>query len=108
MQSLYLGLLLAGGCWSLPVAAGDHLDQDQARQAVASGEVMSYPALQERLRHECDCQILEARLHPENDHGRRFWVYEVKALSGAGQLFKLELDAATGEVLHMKSKGRIK
>lgn len=90
------------------VFADDHLDQDGARQAVEAGRALPYPEVQARLRQACDCQILEAKLHPENEHGRRFLVYEIKAISSAGQLFKLEMDAASGEVLHMKSKGKVK
>jgi uncharacterized membrane protein YkoI len=100
-------VVLLGG---LPhgVFADDHLDQDGARRAVEAGQALPYAEVQARLRQACDCQILEARLHPENEHGRRFLVYEIKAISSAGQLFKLEMDAASGEVLHMKSKGKVK
>jgi uncharacterized membrane protein YkoI len=90
------------------VFADDHLDQDGARQAVEAGQALPYSEVQARLRQACDCQILEAKLHPENEHGRRFLVYEIKAISSGGQLFKLEMDAASGEVLHMKSKGKVK
>jgi uncharacterized membrane protein YkoI len=44
--------------------------------------------------------VLEVEL--ERDDGR--WIYELKLLQGGGQLLKLELDAATGQVLKVRSR----
>ncbi len=93
----------------LPAAialAGEHgLDQDSARAALQSGQAMSYARLQDLLSARMDCRILEARLHPEKDKGQMRMIYEIKAIRSDGQILKLELDAASGEILKLKNKG---
>lgn len=94
-------------CLLLPAQAalaggGDHgREQDRARAALQAGAVIPYAAVQERVRRACDCEVLESKLH-EEDGG---WLYEIKALSAAGQIVKLKLDAHNGDVLSMKGKG---
>ena len=85
-----IALLLTGmavaGAW-----ASDSRDHERARAAVQP---------------VCRCQpswsrhVLELEL--ERDDGR--WTYEVKLLQANGQLLKLEVDAATGQVLQVKQK----
>ena len=58
------------------------------------------PILLERLRRTHPGQVLELEL--ERDDGR--WIYEVKLLQANGQLLKLEVDAATAQVLEVKRK----
>jgi len=80
--------------------ASDSRDHERARAAVEAGQVLPLPTLLERLRRTHPGQVLELEL--ERDDGR--WVYEVKLLQNDGQLLKLELDAASGEVLRVKRK----
>ncbi len=99
-----LHALLAAGLATLiglPVAtAGDQRDHERARAAVQAGEVLPLQTLLERLRRTHPGQVLELEL--EREDGR--WIYEVKLLQADGQLLKLELDAATGQVLAAKRK----
>lgn len=80
--------------------AHDQRDQERARAAVQAGEVLPLPTLLERLSRTHPGQVLELEL--ERDDGR--WIYEVKLLQAGGQLLKLDVDAATGQVLGVKRK----
>lgn len=93
---LGLPLLLAGA-----VAQADG-DQDRARTAVRAGEVMPLKTLLERLEAEHPGRLLDVEL--ERESGR--WVYEVRLLQPDGRLVKLEVDAATGQVLRRKERSR--
>jgi uncharacterized membrane protein YkoI len=81
-------------------AASDQRDQERARAAVQAGEVLPLATLLERLQRTHPGQVLELEL--ERDGGR--WIYEVKLLQSGGQLLKLEVDGATGQVLDAKRK----
>jgi uncharacterized membrane protein YkoI len=94
--SAALALVLAS-----PVALADN-DQDRARAAVQAGKALPLKAVLERLEREHPGQVLEVEL--EQDDGR--WIYEIKLLQAGGRLLKLELDAASGEVLRRKERLR--
>ena len=79
---------------SAPLALAD-TDQDRARAAVQAGQVLSLKTVLDRLEREHHGQVLEVEL--EQDQGR--WLYEIKLIEPGGRLVKLELDAASGEVL---------
>lgn len=77
-------------------------DHDRARAAVQAGEAMPLPALLQRLQRTHPGRVLELEL--ERDDGR--WIYEVKLLQPDGRLLKLEVDAATAQVLKVRRRDR--
>ena len=83
MKRPLLSVLCLTAVLTLPLAHADS-DQDRARAAVQAG------------------QVLEVEL--EQEDGR--WVYEVKLLQAGGRLLKLEIDAASGDVLQRRERGR--
>lgn len=87
---------------TLPHAAlaGAPHDHERARTAVQAGEILPLQTLLERVQRTHPGQVLELEL--ERDDGR--WIYELKLLQAGGQLLKLEVDAATGEVLKARRK----
>ena len=90
-------LLLIG--LAQPSAWGsDSRDHERARAAVQAGQVLPLPTLLERLQRTHPGQVLELEL--ERDDGR--WIYEIKLLQANGQLLKLDVDAATAQVLQVK------
>jgi uncharacterized membrane protein YkoI len=89
--------LAQDGAW-----AGDREDHDRARAAVLAGEVLPLPALLERLQRSHPGQVLELEL--ERADAR--WIYEIKLLQPDGQLVKLEVDAATAQVLDLKRRDK--
>ncbi|GMV54680.1 MAG: hypothetical protein AMXMBFR6_04850 [Betaproteobacteria bacterium] len=99
MLSLFavlLPLALSG-----PPALADS-DQDRARAAVLAGKVLPLKTLLEQLERNHPGRLLEVEL--EQEDGR--WIYEIKLLQPDGRLVKLELDAATAEVLRRKERSR--
>ncbi len=99
LAALLVPGLAAPGAW-----ASDSRDHERARAAVQAGQVLPLPALLQRLQRTHPGQVLELEL--ERDGGR--WMYEVKLLQADGQLLKLDVDAATGQVLQVKQKHRPK
>jgi uncharacterized membrane protein YkoI len=95
LASLLLIVLAQPSAWG-----SDSRDHERARAAVEAGQVLPLPTLLERLRRTHPGQVLELELG--RDDGR--WIYEVKLLQANGQLLKLELDAATAQVLQVKRK----
>lgn len=95
-----LTLLLLAGLAPSSAWASDSRDHERARAAVQAGQVLPLPTLLERLRRTHPGQVLELEL--EREDGR--WIYEVKLLQADGQLLKLEVDAATAQVLQWKRK----
>jgi uncharacterized membrane protein YkoI len=84
-----------------PAAWGsDSRDHERARAAVEAGQVLPLPTLLERLRRTHQGQVLELEL--EREDGR--WIYEIKLLQANGQLLKLDVDAATAQVLQVRRK----
>lgn len=93
-------MLVATLLASAPARAdGDH---DRARAAVQAGEVLPLKTVLERVARSHPGEVLEVEL--ESEDGR--WVYEIKLLQAGGRLVKLEVDAATGEVLRSKQRPR--
>lgn len=94
-----MAVLLIG--MALPAArASDDNDHERAREAVRSGQVLPLPTLLQRMHRTHPGQVLELEL--DRDDGR--WIYEVKLLQASGQLLKLKVDAASGQVLQAERK----
>lgn len=113
--ALAAALVLALTVLATPAAwAGRQGDHDRARAAVQAGEVLPLPALLQRLQRTHPGTVLELELELEGAVDERAidgltpgrkpgrWLYEVKLLQADGRLLKLEVDAATAEVLKVK------
>jgi uncharacterized membrane protein YkoI len=85
---------------AVPAQTDEH-DHERARAALEAGQVLPLPVLMERLQRAYPGQIMALEL--ERDDGR--WIYKVKLLQPGGQLSKLKVDAQTGQVLRIKTKG---
>lgn len=100
MKSLRLSVLWLAAVLALAPAHADS-DHDRARAAVQAGQVLPLKTMLERLERDHPGQVLEVDL--EQEDGR--WVYEVRLLQAGGRLLKLELDAASGDVLKRRERG---
>jgi uncharacterized membrane protein YkoI len=87
--------LASGLAWS-----SDEPDHERARAAVAAGSVLPLATVLAKLQQSHPGQVLDLEL--EKEEGR--WVYEIKLLQANGQLVKLEMDAATGELIRIKRR----
>lgn len=103
LKCLLCGLALGA---ALSAQAGGESEQDEARRAVQAGQALPFQSVRERVTRYCgNCELLEAKLHEEKEDGRHFLVYEIKAITPDGQVLKLEIAAASGEILKVKRKG---
>ena len=75
-------------------------DHDRARAAVQSGQVLPLKTVLERLSRDHPGQVLEVEL----EQGSAGWVYEIRLLQPGGRLVKLEVDAASGDVLRRRER----
>lgn len=90
-------VMAASVIWMPAMASSDH---DRARAAVQAGQILPLKTVLETLERVHPGQVLEIEL--DQEHGR--WVYEVRLLQSDGKLVKLELDAATAEILRSRSR----
>lgn len=68
---------------------------EQAREAVARGEILPLDRMRERLRQIRPGKIVSTKFEHEFDR----WVYEFKVIDTDGQLKKVHLDARDGELV---------
>ena len=97
-----LALMLMAAGVQPPPALADEADHEQARQALAAGEILPLRQILDRVEKNHPGQILEVEL--EREHGG--WVYEIKLLRPDGAVTKLELDARNGNLLQQKTRGK--
>lgn len=72
-----------------------HRDQDRARQAVQSGQILPLNKVLTQVEAQHPGQVLEVEL--EQKGGR--WLYEIKVIDATGQMMRLHVDATTGAIL---------
>lgn len=93
---MMLALVLLPGLWPMGAWASGRQDHEEAREALARGQVMPLKSVLDQLaRQRPGGHILEVEL--ERSDGR--WIYEIKQMDASGQLVKLKLDAQTGLLL---------
>lgn len=95
LAALWLVALAPLSAWSR-----DRHDHERARAAVEAGQALPLPTVLESLRRTHPGQVLELEL--EREGGR--WIYEIKLLQADGRLLKLDVDAATAQVLQVRSR----
>ena len=79
---------------TFPARADD--DRELARKLQAAGEILSLEAILERAKAEKSGEVLEIDL----DRKASGYVYEIEILDGSGQVWELDFDAKTGQILH--------
>lgn len=77
-------------------------DQDLARDAVRTGQVLPLEKILGKVKKVCPGDVLEIELKQKGD----FWLYDVKVLQPDGQLRKLRVNARTGDILPRRPFGR--
>jgi uncharacterized membrane protein YkoI len=86
-----VGLLsVTGGAF-----AGDRLDHDEIKQLREAGQILPMSKVMASAQTVQPGQLVEAELEREDGA----YLYEIEILAADGTVHKLELDAATGEVL---------
>jgi uncharacterized membrane protein YkoI len=91
-------LVLAATAACVPLAGAADEDHALARRLREAGEIRPLEEISARARAAKAGEVLETEL--ERSGGR--YVYEMEILDAQGQVWELELDAKTGELLHME------
>lgn len=89
-----LPLLTASGFLE-PAAAQDRRDHERARAALEAGQIRPLSELLTEVERRFRGRVIEADL--DRDDGQ--WLYEFKILPPNGRVFRVELDAQTGQVI---------
>ncbi len=84
----------------MPMTSFADSDHERARKAVQSGQILPLQEILQKVSKDHPGQVLEVEL----DQEKGGWVYEIKQLTSAGSIVKLEVDAKTGQVLKQKTK----
>lgn len=79
-------------------------DHDRARQALQAGEILPLDRILAVVAKTHPGQILEVELDQKHSNGGKIWRYEIKGIAADGRLFKLKIDARTGEILQSQSR----
>lgn len=80
-------------------------EQNNAREALRSGEVVSLGRILARVRAAYAGRVLEAELERGRGGGTAPWIYHVKLLTPQGNVIKLMLNAKTAIILAVKGRG---
>lgn len=100
LSLILAAVVTAGATLTLTAQAGDRARADDVRQLRESGKILSAEDIIARARKIQPGQLVGLEL--EREAGRM--VYEIKLIDTANKLHKLELDAASGELLSHREK----
>ncbi|WP_153162867.1 PepSY domain-containing protein [Zoogloea sp. 1C4] len=100
LSLILAAVVTAGASLALTAQAGDRARADDVRQLRESGKILSAEDIIARARKIQPGQLVGLEL--EREAGRM--VYEIKLIDTANKLHKLELDAASGELLSHREK----
>ena len=100
LSLIIAAVVTAGASLALTAQAGDRARADDVRQLRESGKILSAEDIIARARKIQPGQLVGLEL--EREAGRM--VYEIKLIDTANKLHKLELDAASGELLSHREK----
>ncbi len=94
------GLLLAGLGGTAVTVADTHwrdnnFSYDQARRALARGEILSLGQIIQHLRKYSNGRIVSTEYEYEFDR----WVYEFKVIDSQGRMSKIHIDAKLGNLV---------
>ena len=95
-----VGGLACAVSFALTAVAGERPRVEEVRQLRDAGTILPAEEILMRSRKVQPGQVVGLEL--EREHGRL--IYEVKLIDNANKFHKLELDAATGDVLNRREK----
>ena len=98
MKMMWLYLVLVVGTISLNALAGNELSNSQIRSLVKQGKILSLDTILIKHRQRISGRLLD--LEVESEHGQV--IYELEFLQQNGDVVKLEINAANGEILQQE------
>lgn len=100
-----VGLVVLGSIGMAGSAEAGNRDQRKARQALKAGQIVPLRKMLGVVEAEYEGDVLEVELDDERVDGVRIWVYEIKLLTPQGNVLKMDIDAKTMKILHVKGRG---
>lgn len=100
MSAFVVAVVLGAGLVPSTGVASER-DHERARQALERGEVLPLRAILDKISPDFPGEVVEVELERE----RGTWIYEIELIGADGRLVKLEIDAASAEVLRVKGRG---
>ena len=101
-----LGAVLAALPW-WPGAAGIAVaeeDHERARAALTAGEIRPLREIMGSVQVRCGGHVIEAELEEGSRDGHRIWLYQLRVMTPRGDVLRLDVDAATKEILKIKGR----
>lgn len=98
--SLLASLLLAAAAPSPASAEAD--DHSRAREALRAGRILPLEQIVAKARADFGGEVLDVELEDERAGLR----YELKLMATDGRILKVEYDAATGALVHVRGRKR--
>jgi uncharacterized membrane protein YkoI len=95
-------LILTQGAATAAVADEDH---ERAREALQAGEIRPLKEIVESVQHRCGGKVIEVELDQNPGNGRRLWLYQLHMLMPTGNVLRLDVDAATTQILEVEGQG---
>ena len=99
LRSVLFGIASAAVLLSVPALAESH-DQDAARQAVESGEILPLADILAAVRGKLPGEVVGVEIESEKGH----WIYEFRVLDRSGRLFEVYVDPRSGAINQTKEK----
>ena len=98
MKTMLIFLVLAVGMTSSLLRAGEDISQNEIRDLVQQGKLMSLESIMLLYPEKQYGKLLD--LDAEREHGSV--IYELKFLRADGRIVELEVDAANGQLLEQE------
>lgn len=96
---------LVGAALVGTAGADDDRDHDRARAALRAGEIRPLKQIVDVVQDRCRGKVIEVELDRRSREGHDFWLYELRMLMPKGDVLRLDVDAATVEILKIKGQG---
>jgi uncharacterized membrane protein YkoI len=80
-------------------------DHERAREALAAGEIRPLKEIVDNVQHRCGGKVIEVELDQNTSNGRQFWLYQLHLLMPTGDVLRLDVDAASAQILEVKGLG---
>ena len=98
MKTTLLFLVLAAGMINFPARAGEDISQNEIRELVRRGELLSLESILSLYPEKQYGKLLD--LEAEREHGTV--IYELKTLRADGRVTELKIDARNGSLLKLE------
>jgi uncharacterized membrane protein YkoI len=108
MRDLFGVVVAALALWSWavsPAAADEDHDHERARKALEAGEIRPLKEIVGDVQHRCGGKVIEVELEEASHDGQRVWLYQLRMMMPKGDVWRLDVDAATTAILKVKGRG---